>query len=155
VLHGATPSPFDALNALRGLRTLSVRVTHQNDSALYLAESLAEHPCVTAVHYPGLATHPQADLVRRQMTLAGTMVAIELAGGRSAAAEFLDRLQLLRVATSLGGPETLVCHPATSTHASLTPAEAAAVGVTDGLLRISVGLEDPTDLLTDILRAIG
>jgi cystathionine beta-lyase/cystathionine gamma-synthase len=83
------------------------------------------------------------------------MVAIELAGGRTAAAEFLDRLQLLRVATSLGGPETLVCHPATSTHASLTPAEAAAVGVTDGLLRISVGLEDPTDLLTDILRAIG
>jgi cystathionine beta-lyase/cystathionine gamma-synthase len=155
VLHGATPSPFDALNALRGLRTLSVRVTHQNDSALYLAESLAEHPCVTAVHYPGLASHPQADLVRRQMTLAGTMVAIELAGGRTAAAEFLDRLQLLRVATSLGGPETLVCHPATSTHASLTPAEAAAVGVTDGLLRISVGLEDPTDLLTDILRAIG
>ncbi len=155
VLHGATPSPFDALNALRGLRTLSVRVTHQNDSALYLAESLAEHPCVTAVHYPGLASHPQAELVRRQMTLAGTMVAIELAGGRTAAAAFLDRLQLLRVATSLGGPETLVCHPATSTHASLTPAEAAAVGVTDGLLRISVGLEDPTDLLTDILRAIG
>lgn len=155
VLHGATPSPFDALNALRGLRTLSVRVTHQNDSALYLAESLAEHPCVTAVHYPGLASHPQAELVRRQMTLAGTMVAIELAGGRTAAAAFLDRLQLLRVATSLGGPETLVCHPATTTHASLTPEEAAAVGVTDGLLRISVGLEDPTDLLTDILRAIG
>lgn len=155
VLHGATPSPFDALNALRGLRTLSVRVTHQNDSALYLAESLAEHPCVTAVHYPGLASHPQAELVRRQMTLAGTMVAIDLAGGRTAAAAFLDRLQLLRVATSLGGPETLVCHPATTTHASLTPEEAAAVGVTDGLLRISVGLEDPTDLLTDILRAIG
>lgn len=155
VLHGATPSPFDALNALRGLRTLSVRVTHQNDSALYLAESLAEHPCVTAVHYPGLASHPQAELVRRQMTLAGTMVAIDLAGGRTAAAAFLDRLQLLRVATSLGGPETLVCHPATTTHASLTLEEAAAVGVTDGLLRISVGLEDPTDLLTDILRAIG
>lgn len=155
VLHGATPSPFDALNALRGLRTLSVRVTYQNDSALYLAESLAEHPCVSAVHYPGLATHPQSELVRRQMTMAGTLLAVELAGGRMAAAEFLDRVQLLRVATSLGGPETLVCHPATTTHASLTPAEAAAVGVTDGLLRISVGLEDPTDLLTDILHAIG
>ncbi len=155
VLHGATPSPFDALNALRGLRTLSVRVTYQNDSALYLAESLAEHPCVTAVHYPGLATHPQSELVRRQMTMAGTLLAVELAGGRRAAAEFLDRVELLRVATSLGGPETLVCHPATTTHASLTPDEAASVGVTDGLLRISVGLEDPTDLLTDILHAIG
>ena len=155
VLHGATPSPFDALNALRGLRTLSVRVTYQNDSALYLAESLAEHPCVRAVHYPGLATHPQSELVRRQMTMAGTLLAVELAGGRTAATEFLDRVQLLRVATSLGGPETLVCHPATTTHASLTPAEAAEVGVTDGLLRISVGLEDPTDLLTDILHAIG
>lgn len=154
VLHGATPSPFDALNALRGLRTLSVRVTYQNDSALYLAESLSEHPSVQAVHYPGLATHPQAELARRQMTMAGTLLAIELTGGRSAAAAFLDRVQLLRVATSLGGPETLVCHPATTTHASLTPEEAAVVGVTDGMLRISIGLEDPTDLLADILHAL-
>jgi cystathionine beta-lyase/cystathionine gamma-synthase len=155
VLHGATPSPFDALNALRGLRTLSVRVTYQNDSALYLAESLAEHPCIAAVHYPGLASHPQSELVRRQMTMAGTLLAVELSGGRAAAAAFLDRVELLRVATSLGGPETLVCHPATTTHASLTPAEAAEAGVTDGLLRISVGLEDPTDVLADILNAIG
>lgn len=155
VLHGSTPSPFDALNALRGLRTLSVRTTFQADSALYLAESLAEHPAVQAVHYPGLATHPQAELARRQMTQAGTLLAIDLAGGRQAAAEFLDRVQLLRRATSLGGPETLVCHPATTTHASLSADEAAAVGVTDGLLRISVGLEDPTDLLADILRALG
>jgi cystathionine beta-lyase/cystathionine gamma-synthase len=155
VLHGSTPSPFDALNALRGLRTLSVRTTFQADSALYLAESLAEHPAVQAVHYPGLASHPQAELARRQMTQAGTLLAIDLAGGRQAVVEFLDRVQLLRRATSLGGPETLVCHPATTTHASLSPDEAAAVGVTDGLLRISVGLEDPTDLLTDILRALG
>jgi len=155
VLHGSTPSPFDALNALRGLRTLSVRTTFQANSALYLAESLAEHPAVRAVHYPGLARHPQAELARRQMTHAGTLLAVDLAGGRHAAVEFLDRVQLLRRATSLGGPETLVCHPATTTHASLSPEEAAAVGVTDGLLRISVGLEDPTDLLTDILRALG
>ena len=155
VLHGSTPSPFDALNALRGLRTLSVRTTFQADSALYLAESLAEHPAVQAVYYPGLAGHPQAELARRQMTQAGTLLAIDLAGGRQAAVEFLDRVQLLRRATSLGGPETLVCHPATTTHASLSPDEATAVGVTEGLLRISVGLEDPTDLLTDILRALG
>jgi cystathionine beta-lyase/cystathionine gamma-synthase len=155
VLHGSTPSPFDALNALRGLRTLSVRTTFQADSALYLAESLAEHPAVQAVHYPGLAAHPQAELARRQMTQAGTLLAIDLAGGRQAASDFLDRVQLLRRATSLGGPETLVCHPATTTHASLSADEAAAVGVTAGLLRISVGLEDPTDLLADILRALG
>jgi cystathionine beta-lyase/cystathionine gamma-synthase len=155
VLHGSTPSPFDALNALRGLRTLSVRTTFQANSALYLAESLTEHPAVRAVHYPGLASHPQAELARWQMTHAGTLLAVDLAGGRHAAVEFLDRVQLLRRATSLGGPETLVCHPATTTHASLSPEEAAAVGVTDGLLRISVGLEDPTDLLTDILRALG
>jgi cystathionine beta-lyase/cystathionine gamma-synthase len=155
VLHGSTPSPFDALNALRGLRTLSVRTTFQADSALYLAESLAEHPAVQAVYYPGLAGHPQAELARRQMTQAGTLLAIDLAGGRQSAVEFLDRVQLLRRATSLGGPETLVCHPATTTHASLSPDEATAVGVTEGLLRISVGLEDPTDLLTDILRALG
>jgi cystathionine beta-lyase/cystathionine gamma-synthase len=155
VLHGSTPSPFDALNALRGLRTLSVRTTFQADSALYLAESLAEHPAVQAVHYPGLASHPQAELARRQMTHAGTLLAVDLAGGRQAAVEFLDRVQLLRRATSLGGPETLVCHPATTTHASLSPDEATAVGVAEGLLRISVGLEDPTDLLTDILRALG
>lgn len=155
VLHGASPSPYDALNALRGLRTLVVRTTHQADSSLYLAEVLAEHPAVRAVHHPGLATHRQARLARRQMEMSGTLVAIDLAGGRAAAAAFLERVRLLRVATSLGGPETLVCHPATTTHASLAPDEAARVGVTEGLLRISVGLEDPTDLLADILQAIG
>lgn len=154
VLHGATPSPHDALNALRGLRTLVVRTTHQADSALYLAEVLAEHSAVRAVHHPGLAAHPQSRLARRQMEMSGTLLAIDLAGGRSAAETFLGRVRLLRVATSLGGPETLVCHPATTTHTSLDADEAAAVGVTDGLLRISVGLEDPTDLLADILQAL-
>ncbi|MFN8020616.1 MAG: PLP-dependent aspartate aminotransferase family protein [Acidimicrobiales bacterium] len=154
VLHGATPSPFDALNALRGIRTLSVRTTHQSDSAFYLAESLLEHPKVSAVHYPGLASHPQAELAKRQMRHGGTMIAIELAEGLAAAERFLDRVELLHRATSLGGPETLVCHPATTTHASLTPDEAAHVGVTPGMLRFSIGLEDPTDLLRDILHAL-
>ena len=155
VLHGATPSPFDALNALRGIRTLSVRTTHQADSALVLADALSEHPNVAAVHHPGLASHPQADLAKRQMRHGGTLIAIDLAGGMAAAERFMAGVQLLHRATSLGGPETLVCHPATTTHASLTPAEAAAAGVTDGLLRISVGLEDPADLLRDIVRALG
>ena len=155
VLHGATPSPFDALNGLRGIRTLSVRTTHQAQSALFLAESLGDHPSVSAVYYPGLASHPQADLAKRQMRHGGTMIAIELTGGIAAAERLLDSMQLLRCATSLGGPETLICHPATTTHASLTPAEAAAVGVTDSMLRISVGLEDPADLLRDLTRALG
>lgn len=154
VLHGATPSPFDALNALRGIRTLSVRTTHQSDAALYLAESLADHPAVAAVHYPGLPTHHQAALAKRQMRHGGTLVALELAGGLGAAERFLANVRLLHRATSLGGPETLVCHPATTTHASLTPDEATLLGVTPGLLRISVGLEDPTDVLRDIVRAL-
>jgi cystathionine beta-lyase/cystathionine gamma-synthase len=154
VLHGAVPSPFDALNALRGVRTLSVRTRHQADSAEFLAASLAEHPAVALVHHPSLPSHPQADLAKRQMRHNGTVLSIVLAGGLPAAERFLDQVQLLRVATSLGGPETLVCHPATTTHASLTPDEAQAIGVTEGMLRISVGLEDPADLLSDLFRAL-
>jgi cystathionine beta-lyase/cystathionine gamma-synthase len=155
VLHGATPSPFDALNALRGIRTLAVRTAHQSDAALFLAEALADHPAVAEVRYPGLASHPQHHLARRQMRHGGTLLALELTGGRAAAQRLLGSLRIARVATSLGGPETLVCHPATTTHASLTPAEAAAAGVTDGLLRVSVGLEDPVDILADLTAALG
>ncbi len=155
VLHGATPSPFDALNALRGIRTLAVRTNQQAASALRLAEAFTEHPAVSAVHYPGLASHPQFDLAKRQMRNAGTVLAIDLAGGRPAAEALLSRMRIARVATSLGGPETLVCHPATSTHASLTPREAELTGVTEGLLRISVGLEDACDLLADFVHALG
>ena len=109
---------------------------------------------MSAVHHPGLPGHPQAALAKKQMRHGGTLLAVELAGGLPAAERFLERVQLLHRATSLGGPETLVCHPATTTHASRTPDEAARVGVTPGLLRISVGLEDPIDLLRDILRAL-
>jgi cystathionine beta-lyase/cystathionine gamma-synthase len=154
VLHGATPSPFDALNALRGIRTLSVRTTHQSDAALHLADSLADHPAVLCSLYPGSVSFAQHDLAKRQMAFGGTVVAIELRGGRSAAERFLSSLKIARVATSLGGPETLVCHPATSTHVSLSPEEAALTGVTEGLLRVSVGLEDPADLLRDFVQAL-
>jgi cystathionine beta-lyase/cystathionine gamma-synthase len=154
VLHGATPSPFDALNAIRGIRTLAVRTTHQAASALHIAEVLSAEPAISAIHYPGLVSHPQFDLAKRQMRHGGTVIAIELAGGRSAAEHFIDSLQLARVATSLGGPETLVCHPETTTHASLTAEEAAATGVTPGLLRISVGLEDTADLVRDLTNAL-
>jgi len=154
VLHGAVPSPFDALNALRGIRTLGVRTTHQAASALHLAQQLQGHPAVAAVHYPGLLDHPQHALATRQMRHYGTVLAVDLAGGKAAAEHLLASVGLVRVATSLGGPETLVCHPRTTTHASLTDEEAAQQGVSGGLLRISVGLEDPADLLADLLRAL-
>jgi cystathionine beta-lyase/cystathionine gamma-synthase len=154
VLHGATPSPFDALNALRGVRTLSVRTRQQAASAQFLAESLEAHPAVSAVYYPGLASHPQHDLAKRQMQQFGTVLAVELAGGAVAAEQLLAKVRLVRVATSLGGPETLVCHPATTTHASLTPEEKVEQGVTPGLLRVSVGLEDAGDLLADFIAAL-
>lgn len=153
VLHGATPSPFDALNALRGLRTLGVRTRQQNDTARSIAVALADHPAVTAVHYPGLSEHPQHQLATKQLRQYGTVLSFELRD-RDIARRFLSELRVARVATSLGGPETLVCHPSTSTHASLTPEEKAQLGVSEGLLRLSVGLEDSADLLADIERAL-
>jgi cystathionine beta-lyase/cystathionine gamma-synthase len=153
VLHGATPSPFDALNALRGLRTLGVRTRHQNASARSLAVMLADHPAVAAVHYPGLAEHPQHEMAGKQLHQYGTVLSFEVAD-RDAATLVLDRLRIARIATSLGGPETLVCHSATSTHVGLTPAERCAAGITDGMLRVSLGLEDIADVLDDFERAL-
>ena len=154
VLHGATPSPADALNALRGVRTLAIRIAHQSASALQIAKELVANPAVSTVHYPGLATHPQYDLAQRQMRHNGTVLSFEVAGGQQHAAKLLDQLALARVATSLGGPETLVCHPATSTHASLTGDELIAGSITPGLLRVSIGLEDPNDLVADFNQAL-
>jgi cystathionine beta-lyase/cystathionine gamma-synthase len=155
VLHGATASPFDALNALRGVRTMAVRTNHQAASAQRLSEWLEQHPGVSTVHYPGLASHPQHDLAKRQMRQFGTVLAFELADGLDAARRFIDGVALARPATSLGGPETLVCHPMTTTHASLTPDEQEDCGVTDGLIRMTIGLEDPDDLVADLTRALG
>jgi cystathionine beta-lyase/cystathionine gamma-synthase len=153
VLHGATPSPFDALNALRGVRTLGVRTRHQNETARSLAITLADHPEVSAVHYPGLSEHPQHALATKQLRQYGTVLSFEVVD-RETASALLGRLRTARIATSLGGPETIVCHPATSTHASLTPEEKLASGVSDGLLRVSVGLEDAADIIADFEQAL-
>lgn len=154
VLHGAAASPFDALNALRGIRTMSVRTQYQAASAHRIGEWLERHPAVAAVYYPGLTSHPQHDLAKRQMRLFGTVLAFDLAGGRDAAQRFIDGVELARPATSLGGPETLVCHPMTTTHVSLTADEQADCGVTEGLIRMSIGLEDPDDLIADLTDAL-
>ena len=153
VLHGATPSPFDALNALRGLRTLGVRTRQQNETARSLAITLADHPEVRAVHYPGLSEHPQHSLATRQLRQYGTVLSFEVAD-RETASALLGGLRTARVATSLGGPETIVCHPATSTHASLTPDEKLVSGISEGLLRVSIGLEDVGDIVADFEQAL-
>jgi len=153
-IHGATASPFDALNGLRGIRTLGVRVRHQSTSAQRIAEDLAEHPKVRTVHYPGLPSHPQYDLAKRQMTMGGGVLSFEVAGGWDAGKAVAESLELAHLAPSFGGPETLVTHVASTTAANLTEEERAAMGIDEGLIRYSVGLEDPADLLADVHRAL-
>jgi cystathionine beta-lyase/cystathionine gamma-synthase len=153
VVQGGQASPFDAWNGLRGIRTLGVRVRQQSATARVLAEHLETHPGVTAVSYPGLDSHPQRDLAKRQMSSGGTLVTFELAGGLDAAQRFCESTEIARIALSLGGPETLVTHPATIA-GHLTPAERAEMGITDGLVRLSIGLEDPADLAADLDRAL-
>jgi cystathionine beta-lyase/cystathionine gamma-synthase len=150
---GAQASPFDAWNAIRGIRTLPVRTERQAATALELAQVLEAHEAVASVSYPYLASHPQHDLARRQMASGGTTVAFEVAGGAAGAIAFVERCRLARIALSLGGPETLLTHPATIA-ARYTPAERLDLGITDGLVRMSVGLEHPADLRADLLQAL-
>ena len=154
VLHGSTPSPYDALNAIRGIRTLAVRTTHQAASALHIAEALAERAGGRRRALSRVSSRIRSSTwPSDRCATAAPCWRSSWPAARPAAEHFLDSVQLARVATSLGGPETLVCHPATSTHASLTPDEAAAMGVSAGLLRISVGLEDTADLVSDLTAA--
>lgn len=154
VLQGATPSPYDATNALRGLRTLGLRFRQQTATAEALALLLEGRPEVRWVRHPFLASHPQAELARRQLKLGGGLLAFDLAGGADAARRFVEALRICRSAPSLGGPETLVTHPASTSHAGLDPEQLAEVGISPGTLRISAGLEDTGDLVTDIGNAL-
>lgn len=154
IVHGAIASPFDAWNGLRGIRTLAVRVHRQSASAQRLAEELEGHPAVARVHYPGLDSHPQRDLAKRQMALGGTVLSFDLAGGLEAGRRFAESVRIAQLAPSLGGPETLVTHPPTMTAATLSPSEREAMGITDGMIRVSVGLEHVDDLLADFLQAL-
>lgn len=154
VMHGAVASPYDAANALRGIRTLGVRSARQNDTALAFARALESHPKIKNVSHPFLESHPQHSLAKEQMRLGGTIVALELDGAFEQCQAFVSALRLAHIATSFGGPETLVCHPATSTHVGLARETLEAIGVTDGLLRFSIGLEDATDLIEDAVHAL-
>ena len=155
VLHGASASPFDALNGLRGIRTLAMRQRQAAASALALADALCAPPGRRR-RAPSRAARPPAARAgdAASCSVMPGLVAVDLAGGLDAARVTLDGLRVARPATSLGGPETLVCHSATSTHVSLSPDDQAAIGITDGLLRISVGLEDPDDIVADFEQAI-
>ena len=154
VLHGATASPFDAMNALRGVRTLDARLARQCESAQTLAEWLSEQKNVTAVHYPGLMSHPQHDLAKKQMNYLGSVLSFEIAGGKAAATKLLGALKLIRPAVTFGGPESLISHSASSTHNSVDAETKAKIGVTDSLLRLSVGLEACVDIQRDLAEAL-
>ncbi len=155
---GPSMSPFNAWVLLKGLETMRLRVDHQCAAALRIAGVLEEHPRVRSVRYPFLPSHPQFDLAKRQMSAGGTVVTFDLDGGgrdpKDAAFALLDRLRIVDISNNLGDAKSLVTHPATTTHRRLTPEARARAGITDGVVRISVGLEDVDDLLDDLDRAL-
>jgi cystathionine beta-lyase/cystathionine gamma-synthase len=151
---GGVPGPFDAWLVLRGIKTLSVRMERHCANARALASWLAKHPQIARVYYPGLPEHPNHDVARRQMCDFGGMMSIRLKGGGEAARRLLTGTQLFSLAESLGGVESLIGHPATMTHASIPAEVRAARGVDDGLVRLSVGIEDLEDLRADLAQAL-
>lgn len=151
---GLTGSPFDSFLTLRGLRTLEPRLRAHCENAEAIAEALDRHPAVSLVHYPGLSSHPGHALAQRQQRHAGAMISFELAGGQTAVRAFLDGLRYFTLAESLGGVESLVAHPATMTHAAMSAEARAQAGITDGLLRLSIGIESSADLLADLQLAL-
>ncbi len=151
---GPALSPFNAWVLLKGLETLDLRVRRQCATALALARDLEKRREVARVLYPGLASHPQHRLARKQMTAGGTLVSFEIKGSKKAAFRFLDALEIVDISNNLGDSKSLITHPATTTHQRLGAAERARMGISDGLVRLSVGLEDASDLRDDLARAL-
>ncbi len=151
--EGAILSPFDSFLVLRGTKTLALRMAQHNVNGLALAEFLAKHPAVERVLYPGLPDHPQHELAKRQMRGFGGMLSFD-AGSLENARRVCNRVKLMSLAESLGGVETLICHPASMTHASVPPERRAAIGLSDSLVRISAGVEDVQDLIDDLKQAL-
>ena len=152
---GAVQGPFDSFLALRGLKTLHLRMRAHCENAQALAEWLKSHPAIEGVIYPGLASHPHHELAKRQMDGYGGMLSVRVKGGLDGAKRFCERLELFTLAESLGGVESLVNHPAIMTHASIPPARRAELGISDDLVRLSVGVETLEDLRADIDHALG
>jgi cystathionine gamma-lyase len=151
---GAVAGPFDSFLALRGLKTLALRMERHGANALELAGWLEKHPKIERVIYPGLPSHPQRALAKQQMRTGGGMLTIFLRGGEAEARRFLERCKLFTLAESLGGVESLIEHPGIMTHASVPPEARAALGISDSLVRLSVGVEDVSDLRADLEQAL-
>jgi O-succinylhomoserine sulfhydrylase len=151
---GPTLSPFNAWVVLKGLETLELRMLAQSAAALELARWLEQHPKVSKVHYPGLESHPQHELAKRQQRASGSVVSFEVKGGRAAAWRVIDSTRLLSVTANLGDVKTTIIHPATTTHGRISPEARAAAGITDGLIRVAVGLEAVSDLKEDLKRGL-
>lgn len=150
---GAVPGPFECWLCLRSVKTLEIRMQRHAANAQKMAEVLAQRNDILAVHYPGLPSHPQHDIAKRQMDGFGGMISIEL-GSLERAVNFTKKLRVFTLAESLGGVESLVCHPVSMTHGSVPPEQRARLGITDGLVRLSVGIEDVDDLIADVLQAL-
>lgn len=151
---GAVLGPFEAFLTLRGMKTLSYRMDAHCRNAEYVARYLESHPLVEHVVYPGLKTHPQHALAKRQMKLSGGMISFDVKGGKEAAVALIDHVRLITIAVSLGDVDSLIEHPATMTHSSYSDEERAAYGITDSMVRLSVGLEDPEDIVADLEHAL-
>jgi cystathionine gamma-lyase len=151
---GAVPGPFDSFLILRGLKTLHLRMERHCSNAQRLAEWLEKHPSVERVVYPGLASHPEHELAKRQMKAFGGMITVILRGGLEASRTALERFRVFALAESLGGVESLIEHPAIMTHASIPQERRAELGISDGLIRLSVGVEDVEDLQDDLAQAL-
>ncbi|MEW6452912.1 MAG: O-succinylhomoserine sulfhydrylase [Pseudomonadota bacterium] len=151
---GPSMSPFNAWVMLKGLETLGVRVRQQTDTAAAVATALDKHPKVSKLLYPGRPDHPQAKIIAKQMKGGSTLVAFEVAGGKAGAFKFQDALKLVRISNNLGDAKSLITHPATTTHQRLKPEQRAELGISDGMVRLSCGLEHPDDLIDDVLNAL-
>lgn len=151
---GAVPGPFDAWLTLRGLKTLALRMQAHEKNALAITSFLCQHPKIKQVNYPGLPQHPQHTLATTQMSGFGGMMSIEVVGGLAAGRQVAESTRLFALAESLGGVESLIGHPATMTHAAVPAAQRQAIGLSDGLLRLSVGIEDAADLIADLEQAL-
>ena len=152
--YGQTLDPFGAFLLITGMQTMSLRVERMNNNSMELAKMLEDHPKVQRVHYPGLPSHPQHDIAKKQMHGYGSMISFEVKGGIPAITKLFDKLELVKLATSLGGVDTIATIPCISTHGGLSKEQQLAMGITENLVRASIGIEDPEDLLEDFKQAL-